>query len=215
MPLLGNRQTDCAADIHQITIKGSNVVLVAGKELTLIDTGFRGEVGQLMASISGLGRSIQEVSLIVLTHNHVDHVGGLAELRHATRAKVAVHRNDVGERQGRPSARAEDVDILLDDGETLGPTGDIDVIHTPGHTPGSICLLLPSYRLLVVGDSLRKRRDELHLPFRTESYDHRQAIESVKRIARLDFGILCFGHGQPLLNNAKGRVLELAERYSH
>ena len=188
------------------------MLLVVEAELTLIDTGFRGSSEQIEECVRQLGRSPREISRIILTHNHLDHVGGLAELKRMTGARVAIHKTDIGERKNLPSARAEDIDIQLEGGEVFNIIGGLEIIHTPGHTPGSISLFSASNKLLIVGDALRKRRDHLLMPYRTVSYDQRQAVESVKKMARLDFDILCFGHGLPLSDGARLKIQELAER---
>src|SRR3972149_3031489 len=110
-------------DIYQITVRGANMLLVVEEELTLIDTGHRGSAPEIVECIRQLGRSPEEISLIILTHNHIDHVGGLAEIKQQTKARVAIHRTDIGERKNLPSARADDIDIRLEAGEMLNPRG--------------------------------------------------------------------------------------------
>jgi glyoxylase-like metal-dependent hydrolase (beta-lactamase superfamily II) len=97
---------------------------------------------------------------IVLTHCHYDHTAYIAEIRAMTGGKVSVHRLDApnlgndllssamlfGEK-APPVA----VDRLLDDGERVG---DLTVIHTPGHTPGSICLFHEGAEVLISGDTV-------------------------------------------------------------
>lgn len=220
-------------NVYQLTIKGANVILIVEEELTLIDTGLRGSSPQIVDFIRNLGHSPEEISLIILTHNHIDHMGGLAELKQLTRAKVAIHKSDIGERKNLPSAgsrykvsltelpstlrsvfsiRSEDIDIQLVGGEVLEPLGGLEVIHTPGHTQGSISLFSQQNKLLIVGDALRKRRKTLHLPPRMASSDLTKAIESVKRMAQLDFDILCFGHGLPLSDDVHAKIKDLIER---
>ena len=203
---------ESAPDIYQITIRGANMLLVVEESLVLIDTGHRGSGPEIIESIKQLGRSPEEISLIILTHNHIDHVGGLAELKQMIKARVAIHKTDIGERKHLPSARAEDIDIPLEGGEVLNLLGGLEVIHTPGHTPGSISLFSTRNKLLIVGDAMRKRRDKLDLPFRTASFNRNQAIETVRKLSRLDLEIMCFGHGLPLTDNAQVRIQELAER---
>ena len=208
IPLSGESTTD----IYQITVRGANMLLVVEEELTLIDTGHRGSAPEIVECIRQLGRSPEEISLIILTHNHIDHVGGLAEIKQQTKARVAIHKSDIGERKNLPSAKAEDIDVPLEGGEVLNLLGGLKIIHTPGHTPGSICLFSHKNRLLIVGDAMRKRRDTLHLPFRTASFNLTQAKDSIRKMSRLDLGTLCFGHGLPLADDVKTKIEDLAER---
>jgi glyoxylase-like metal-dependent hydrolase (beta-lactamase superfamily II) len=226
---------EVTAKVYQITHRGVNIILIAEEELTLIDTGFRGSSPRIISFIHSLGRSVEDVSLIIITHNHLDHAGGLAELKKLTKAKVAIHRADISDEESqlpyrsivrkllhippfsilRPLiyAKPEDVDLQLEGGEVLSPLGGLRVIHTPGHTPGSISLFSPKKKLLIVGDTLNNRHQNLHLPPRMVSTDLTQAIDSVKRIAQLDFDILCFGHGKPLTNDASARVSDLIKKH--
>ncbi len=199
-------------NVYQLTIRSTNVVLIVDEELTLIDTGLQGSSAGIVDFIRQLGRSPEEISLIVLTHNHVDHVGGLAELKHSTPARTTIHANDIGERGNRPAARAEDIDIRLEGGEVLKPMGGLRVIHTPGHTPGSICLFSPRTRLLIAGDAVRNGRKALHLPARMAGSDMRQAAESIEKMAELDFSTLCLGHGLPLTEDVQVKMQGLIER---
>ena len=83
---------------------------------------------------------------ILITHNHMDHTGALAELKSALDLPIAAHPDDAG----RMPVSA---DQLLNDGDVIS-FGDIklSVLHTPGHTPGSICFLTGS--VLIAGDTL-------------------------------------------------------------
>ncbi|MFC1992104.1 MBL fold metallo-hydrolase [Chloroflexota bacterium] len=198
--------------VYQLAMRGTNTILIVEDKLTLIDTGHRGTTPQIIEFIRYLGRSPEEISLIILTHNHIDHVGGLAKLRQLTPAKVAIHKSDIGSRKSLPSAESEDVDICLEGSEVLEPLGGLEIIHTPGHTPGSISLYSPRNKLLIVGDALRKRRKTVLPPAKMISSDMTQARESIKKMAGLDFNVLCFGHGLPLVDNARARIQELIER---
>jgi glyoxylase-like metal-dependent hydrolase (beta-lactamase superfamily II) len=221
-------------NVYQLTIRGTNVILIVEEKLTLIDTGLRGSSPQIIGFIHHLGRSPEEISLIILTHKHVDHMGGLAELKQLTSAKVAMHKADISDIENQPSrsgarqkpplttlssplrsvfsVKSRDADIQLAGGEVLQPLGGLEVVHTPGHTPGSISLFSQRNKLLIVGDALRKRRKTLYLPPKMVSSDLSQAIESVKRMAQLDFNILCFGHGLPLSDGVYAKVQDLIER---
>ncbi|HEX78555.1 MAG TPA: MBL fold metallo-hydrolase [Dehalococcoidia bacterium] len=215
--------------VHQITHRFVNIVLFVEERLTLIDSGFRGSAPRIAEYIGSLGRSVREIELIIITHNHLDHVGGLAELKEmAPQASVAAHKDDLSRDEIglpypgyalkllklplvsllRPLAyiKPDDVDIRLGGGEVLPPMGGLEVIHTPGHTPGSICLFSPERKLLVVGDILNNRHRDIIPPARMISTDFQQAMESVKRLAQLDFDNLCCGHGKPMVGGAGARV---------
>jgi hydroxyacylglutathione hydrolase len=109
------------------------------KESIIVDAPPEGE--KLLEAAQGT-----RVSRIVLTHGHRDHVATLDALKSATGAPVYCHEAD-------RKAHADKIDGTLSDGEevSLG-AGRLRVIHTPGHTPGSICLL--TGRILIAGDTL-------------------------------------------------------------
>jgi glyoxylase-like metal-dependent hydrolase (beta-lactamase superfamily II) len=198
-----------SSEIYQITIRSSNMLLIIEDTLTLVDTGYRGSAPQILEYIKNIGHSPEELSLIILTHNHIDHVGGLAELKKMTGAKAAIHKSDIAIRKSQPSAGPEYIDYPLEGGAFFDIFGGIEVIHTPGHTPGSICLYSAKNKFLIAGDALRKRREVIQLPFRVADSNMSQAVESVRKISGLDFNTLCFGHGLPVSGNIKSKIQNL------
>src|SRR5579862_8868670 len=100
-----------------------------------------------------LGRHRLTVKAIVSTHAHIDHVGGLSKLHQYTGAPVLMHRDDLPLYQGMevqaaflgvPTPEITEVDQLLKEGDALSwGSFQAKVMHTPGHTPGSVCLYLP------------------------------------------------------------------------
>lgn len=222
-------------NFHQIRIGRANTYLITEKELTLIDCGYIGSTIRIANSIRNLRRSIEEVTLIILTHNHFDHISGLAELQKITRAKVAAHKADIISINNQSSypwfmrrllhmppfsalkplflTDSSRVDIQLMGSEILSPLGGLKVIHTPGHTPGSISLYSFEKKLLIVGDALRKRRQNPYMQYNIVSNDIKQALNSVKQISQLDFDIICFGHGRPIAGNASAKVRDLLQKY--
>ncbi len=214
-------------------IWGVNVFLLIDKGLTLVDTGFRGRWRQIIKEVRQLGYSPSDIASIIITHHHADHTGSLAKLKEATKARVLAHPADAPYIDGRlappgpaqPSwlsriltrfpglwaAPSVTVDGLLNDGDELPLLGGARVWHTPGHTPGSISLFLAQERLLIAGDVLAKRFG-LGLPSLAFTTDIAQEINSIKRLAGLDFDIICFGHGGPICHQARQRVINLAVR---
>jgi glyoxylase-like metal-dependent hydrolase (beta-lactamase superfamily II) len=138
---------------------GSNCYIVgdeATKEGVVIDPA--DEAGNILSSVTELGLTIRS---IILTHGHPDHIAALKEVKEATGAEIMVHKDDAGYHKQGALAFAfgfncptpPPPDRLLSDGDSVD-FGDLrfTVIHTPGHTPGGICLL--GHGVLFSGDIL-------------------------------------------------------------
>ncbi|MDO9334099.1 MAG: MBL fold metallo-hydrolase [Dehalococcoidales bacterium] len=223
-------------NLYQITIRYANMFLIVEKSLTLIDTGFRGSTPYIVECIHKLGRKPEEIGLVILTHNHLDHTGGLEELRKLTMAKVAAHKTDVHIPEDTipyPAGNiigvllrtpwlssfrrqfvlgADGVDMVLEGEETFDILGGLQIIPTPGHTAGSISLYAPKHKLLIAGDAMNKRRDILRMPLKTVSTNLQEVRSSIRRMAELDVEILCVGHGRPIMQNAKASLQALVTR---
>ena len=137
----------------------SNCYLVGSestKEGMIVDPG--AEADEILKGVKELGLDIK---IIVLTHGHMDHIGSLKPVKEATGAEVAIHVDDVPLLQrklsnlmfGAPNPPPPPPDRLLKGGDSLN-FGDMHflVLHTPGHTPGSICLL--GHEIVFSGDTL-------------------------------------------------------------
>ncbi len=106
------------------------------------------------------------------------------------------------------------VDLAVQDGHRLelgGPLGDAMVVHVPGHSSGSIALLLPSERMLICGDTLDHRRGRLGPPPKPFTEDMDLALASIRLMADLEFDILCPGHGAPIIDGAGEQVRAMAQ----
>ena len=142
---------------------------------------------------------------ILITHSHTDHFGALSELKSKLGIPVGAHRLDADGLSLRP-------DFLLDDGEEIS-FGNIrlKVLHTPGHTPGSVCFLVGKY--LMSGDTVF-----LGGPGRTESPDDlTQIIESItcKVFVLPDATEIYPGHGDPTIVRKEKTELAIFSSRSH
>jgi glyoxylase-like metal-dependent hydrolase (beta-lactamase superfamily II) len=148
-----------------------NVYLVYGEGITVIDTGFNGSEKLIYEDIRSAGRDPADIELIVLTHAHPDHTGSAKAIRDLTGCTVAAHPLDApaienvdpammkSPAPGIPPMVAGPVPIgrLLNEGDTINLGKDLtaDVLHTPGHTLGSISLFLREERALFTGDTVQ------------------------------------------------------------
>lgn len=139
---------------------GVNCVLVrSGNEATVVDPG-----GNAKDILQWIETNRLDLKLILLTHGHFDHVGGVMELARKTNGKVALHPADkwLYEHQeeqcsmfGLQAPEVPGVSLELMDGLVLRcGEHEMRVIETPGHSPGSVCFFLPSIRILLSGDTL-------------------------------------------------------------
>jgi hydroxyacylglutathione hydrolase len=137
------------------TILGDEVT----HEAVVVDPG--DNIPEILSRLEKHGLTLRQ---IVVTHAHIDHVGGAALLRKSTGAPVVMNQQDLEllgmmEMQagwlGVPTPQVAPPDASAEDGLTIGlATLPAQVLHTPGHTPGSICLLFPDHHLLLAGDTL-------------------------------------------------------------
>lgn len=217
---------EVAPNIHAIRMIGSNSYLIVEDELTLVDAGHRGSIRLLEGQLKRIGRSIGEITRIVCTHGHPDHIGGAHAIAHASGAQILMHpadeerlrisfRDVVTARPG-PGAivayltRVPRHVVPVVDGSVLPALGGLEVIHTPGHTPGSICLYSPARRLVIVGDILQRRRGELTYPNYLFSDDMGMARRSIARLAELDVETILFAHFPALHEGARDALRRLA-----
>jgi hydroxyacylglutathione hydrolase len=129
------------------------------REAIVIDPG--DDIAQILAIIS---KHSLQVKQIVITHAHIDHVGGAAKLKAATGAPVLLNQNDYAllsmldaqaEWIGMAPPGKVEIDASAEDRSTVRVgSHTADVIHTPGHTEGSICLYFPHEKRLIAGDTL-------------------------------------------------------------
>jgi hydroxyacylglutathione hydrolase len=142
------------------------------------------------------------IDTIVLTHCHFDHTARVKEIAHMCKAKVAIHNKDarglVDDTQSLSmhfGARSPGItpDIVLDEGDIIG---ELKILHTPGHTPGSICLFSERDRVLISGDTVFS--DGCFGRYDFPGGSRMELARSLNRLSLLDVEGLYPGHGEPV-----------------
>ncbi|MGW8883877.1 MBL fold metallo-hydrolase [Streptomyces sp. NPDC055749] len=202
-----------------------------GADLTLIDAGDIDSAPAIENAVRGLGLDPAGIGRIVITHGHRDHYGAAQELADRYGADILAHALDApvirGEEQVPdpvlldwerplyehgltvPPAPPTRVDHELTDGDELPFGGGARIVHSPGHTPGSIGVHLARHGVLFTGDCVAGVGQVMLGVF---NIDRAQALASFRRLAALAPSTVCFGHGDPLTADAPEVLRAAADR---
>lgn len=181
-------------------IMGSNIYLLSEPRI-VIDTGTGYNTWEILKQI-GEKVPLKEIRSIVLTHMHFDHSGGAESFAKATGARVFISERDGEllkrrdeEATGYTSPLSEMPEVELNyvkESDTIGP---LEVIETPGHTAGSICLYEPEEKLLFTGDTVfADGVGRFDMPTGNRDSLNR----SIKKLSELEIRILYPGHGDTI-----------------
>ena len=226
---------ELAQDLYRVGgTFGSNVYVITGGALTLVDGGFPVDLPAILLALRQLGAAPRDIDLVIATHYHGDHTGTIAGLRRRYGARAAMHAEDGAYADGsRPLEtvllspdkllfyrslwplfryRHFTPDRLLVPGERLDLLGGLEVVHTPGHSPGSVCLYGAARGLLFSGDLLRNEGGVLEGPPPSFTPDEDAARDSLRRLSGLDFDMLLPGHGDVIPARAGERLRSRLER---
>lgn len=214
---MGSRMTK----IIPISFGMVSAFIIKGEKTILIDTGYRGCGERILQRMEEEGIDPSQLSLIVITHGHDDHFGSASILREKTGAPIAVHKNDADNlRRGingelhptsgfskllailmgsvkKSKVKGFEPDILIEEKFELKDYGvNGEIIWTPGHTSGSVSVLLESGEVFI-GDLLMA-----FLPKKTPKYplwadDLTQTRKSIKEVINMSPKIIYAAHGGP------------------
>lgn len=180
----------------------SAYLLVRSGEVAIVDTGNPGSGPSIEATLAGLGSQWADVSHVILTHLHRDHVGSLGEVMAAApeSAGFAGAPDIPSISSPRPLAAVGDGDSVF----------GLEIIATPGHTPGSISVFDREAAVLVAGDALNGVDGGIGGANPRFSSDMAEADASVRKLAGFEVDTALFGHGEPVVGGAGALLTELA-----
>jgi glyoxylase-like metal-dependent hydrolase (beta-lactamase superfamily II) len=218
---------EIAPSVHAVRLMSVYAFLISEPRMTLIDAGLIGSARRVERYAQGIGRRLDDLTQIICTHAHPDHIGGVRELAGDREVEVLMHPADLSglkvtlrdavanRNRGQLIAyftRHPGEATPVEDGQVLPILGGLEVIHTPGHTPGSICLYAARHRLLFVGDALQVIRGKVTYASAVFSEDLPLARASVARMASLDVETIAFSHYPPWRDGANAVLHGLAEK---
>jgi glyoxylase-like metal-dependent hydrolase (beta-lactamase superfamily II) len=203
---------------HLTDIKDCSYFLIQDDPLVLIDCGTPDGIPSLQENLASIGASMGDIGLLLGTHGHYDHVGGASALKDLGAFAFCLHGDDrraVEEGDGQLTAAemmyhlpfpATAVDRQLEDGQIIELSQcRLTVVHTPGHTPGSCCILATwdGFTMLFAGDTVWGG-------FHPAFYAGIEAwTASLDKLLTYDFDVMVWGHsGSVLFGDAKQRVRE-------
>ncbi|MGC9515301.1 MBL fold metallo-hydrolase [Methanocrinis sp.] len=207
-------------EVHKVS--GSpfdgNVYLILDEVPVLIDAGMDPE-----PTLRKIKKHIDpaDIEMIILTHCHHDHSAGVPLLKEATGAKVLIHENEAGSLGDDMatvaylfglSAPEIEADETLKEGDVID-LGEwkLEVMHTPGHSPGGICLYEPRARVLFSGDTVFPQGNI----GRTDLFAGKDAdlVRSIERLTELEVEVLYPGHME-IVSGDVGRQIQASLRFA-
>ena len=186
------------------TANNCNTYLINSEKRILIDPGHNHLLGHVKENLAKLSLSIRDIDLVIITHGHPDHMEGIRAFSD-TSAMIAMHQAEMdfikniaphyGEALGISDFEPH---ILLKEGDLQVGEQSFEIINTPGHSPGSICIYWPDKKILFTGDVVFNQGiGRTDLP----AGSGQELKESIKKISRLDLDYLLPGHGDIVSGN--------------
>ena len=177
-----------------LTENNCNSFLIDGPYKILIDPGHQHLFAELRDSLNAINVRIEDIDLIIATHMHPDHIEA-AQSFSSLSTMVTIHETEYLYFRERAASFHDftiEPDFFLTEGILKAGAVELEVIHSPGHSPGSICLYWPSHKALFAGDVIFEQGvGRTDLP----GGNGEQLKKSIGRLSSLDLELLLPGHG--------------------
>lgn len=194
-------------------------------QVTLIDFGVKKSGPKVLAALAQIGAGPRDVTRLMLTHSHPDHVGGAAHVARETGSGVDCHedeapfvgtgsvpKSDERFRIGRlfnklppPKLEALPIGETFTDGQVVPFAGGIRVVHTPGHSPGHASYLLEESGVLITGDAIFNVRGVRWAP-KMLCANYAMTQQTAHRLAELDYTTAAFTHGPEISDRPREAI---------
>jgi glyoxylase-like metal-dependent hydrolase (beta-lactamase superfamily II) len=195
-------------------LNGANVGIIKGDdEVALVDAGWTEETVEMILSYLSLVANPEDLKYVLLTHTDRDHIGGLSRLQNEFNAQIVVNEADAEDVSNPlPPVTPSKPDITFREERKMVVGGlELELIPTPGHTPGSTCIYYRDHNLLFTGDVVMppfyhaRHNRIIQAPIVRGGFG--VYVDSLKRLAKLEVDWLLPGHGMPI-QNGKRRINE-------
>ena len=220
--------------IYQIRVLGCRVTVIINENaICLVDVGYPGSFRFIKNGIESLGFSIHDITTLVLTHYHPDHIGDIKSVLNHINPDIFAHKQEI------PAIAGLDTSIKAANNEAISylynktksyltvpdlvtkicPLSDSDdlpfliknkIVHLPGHTKGSIGLYLPDDQLVIVGDALTYKLGK-RLDYASNLYSENMKLvkTSAVKLSKLNVESILFSHYPPIKTNGKHSLAQL------
>lgn len=177
---------------QSFTANNCNSYLIEGAYRVLIDPGHQHLFSELRNSLGSMGIGLEDINLIIATHIHPDHIEAVQTFS-SLPTMVTIHEEEYRYFKETISRYPQfEFDFFLTEGPLKAGGAELEVIHTPGHSPGSICIYWPSHKALFAGDVIFEQGvGRTDLPGGSGD----QLKNSIKRLSSMDVELLLPGHG--------------------
>lgn len=202
-------------------------------QVTLVDMGLKSHGPKVIAALAAIGSGPSDVTRLMLTHAHPDHAGGAAHVQRETGTSFGIHEDDAEFARsgfspprddtlrigalanrlmgGKQAFEPIEVGETFVDGQIVPVAGGLEVIHTPGHSPGHAAYLHRDSGVLITGDSIFNVRG-LRWPVKAFCTNFVMTTQTAERLTTLDYTTAAFTHGAELRDNPRAAIGDFLAR---